>query len=107
MAIKFETYLVDEVTSVGDATFKKKSKALFNERMRSSGSIVVSHSMSMLRDLCNAGAVIENGELSYYDDLNDAIKHYEDVINDDQKPRARAKRKKKRRADQVDSNAAV
>lgn len=73
MAVPFDTYLVDEVSAVGDAAFKTKSNRVFNERMNQAGAIVVSHSMKMLRQTCQAGAVLENGHLSYYDELEDAI----------------------------------
>ncbi len=77
MGIKFDTYLVDEVTSVGDAEFKMKAKKLFSERMQKSSAIVVSHSNKMVRDLCDAGAVLENGTFTYYPDVRDAITHHE------------------------------
>ncbi|MBC7181743.1 MAG: ABC transporter ATP-binding protein, partial [Roseovarius sp.] len=77
MGIRFDTYLVDEVTSVGDAAFQAKSAAVFKERMRQSGGIVVSHSMAMIRNLCTAGMVIENGRLFYYPRLERAIEHHE------------------------------
>lgn len=73
MGIRFDTYLVDEVTSVGDAIFKTKSAKLFRERMRESGAIVVSHSMAKIRQLCTAGAVLENGKLTWFDNVEDAI----------------------------------
>lgn len=73
MAVPFDTYLVDEVSAVGDAAFKAKSNSVFNERMSKAGAIVVSHSMRMLRQICQSGAVLENGQLSYYDELEDAI----------------------------------
>lgn len=76
MGIKFDTYLVDEVTSVGDAAFRQKSEQVFLSRMADSGAIVVSHFMGMIRRLCNAGAVLEEGMLTYYDDLEAAIKHH-------------------------------
>lgn len=77
MGIRFDTYLVDEVTSVGDASFKMKSRAVFLERVRTSGAIVVTHSMKMVRRLCTAGAVLESGQLSFYDDIEAAIAHHE------------------------------
>lgn len=77
MGIPFDTYLVDEVTSVGDAIFKSKSSALFKARMKTAGAFVVSHSMGMVRDLCQVGVVLENGKLTYYEDINAAIKHHE------------------------------
>ncbi|MDP5305697.1 ABC transporter ATP-binding protein [Paracoccus spongiarum] len=73
MAIPFDTYLVDEVSAVGDASFKAKSKRVFNARLANAGAVVVSHSMRMLRDSCEAGAVLEGGHLSYYHDIADAI----------------------------------
>ena len=73
IGIPFDTYLVDEVTSVGDASFRRKSRLVFRERMRGAGSVVVTHSMIEVRQLCSAGAVLENGELTYFDDVEDAI----------------------------------
>ncbi len=77
MGIPFDTYLVDEVTSVGDANFKAKSAALFKARMQTAGAFVVSHSMRMIRDLCHVGVVLENGVLHYYEDIEIAIAHHE------------------------------
>ncbi len=83
MGIRFDTYLVDEVTSVGDAAFKTKANMVFQERMHNSGAIVISHSTPMLRRLCTAGAVLERGILTYYNDLNDAIAHHDRNIGPD------------------------
>lgn len=76
MGLKFDTYLIDEITAVGDAAFKKKSERIFLERMSTSSAIFVSHSMTSARTLCNAGAVLENGNLYYYDKLEHAIAHH-------------------------------
>jgi capsular polysaccharide transport system ATP-binding protein len=76
IGIPFDTYLVDEVTSVGDAAFKRKSRLVFKERMKTAGAIVVSHSVIQLRKLCDAGAVLENGTLTYFDDIEDAIERH-------------------------------
>jgi len=73
MALKFDTYLVDEVTSVGDSAFRRKSAAIFKARMQESNAIVVTHSLIEVRNLCNAGAVLENGEVTYFDDVEEAI----------------------------------
>jgi capsular polysaccharide transport system ATP-binding protein len=77
MGIAFDTYLVDEVTAVGDAAFRAKSNNLFQARMQQAGSVVVSHSMGLVRELCDAAAVLEAGHLIYYDDVNTAIAHHE------------------------------
>lgn len=73
MAVPFDTYLVDEVSAVGDAAFKAKSNRVFKERLAQAGAIVVAHSMGTLRELCQAGAVLEQGRLSLYADVADAI----------------------------------
>lgn len=83
MGIAFDTYLVDEVTSVGDVAFRKNSIALFRERMVSAGSVVVSHSIAQIRSMCDAAAILEQGELTYYDDLDEAIKAYDGQMSQD------------------------
>ena len=73
MGIRFDTYLVDEAMAVGDAAFKRKSQAVFRDRMAKSGAIMVSHSMPDLRQFCDAGIVLEDGHLRYYEDIGEAI----------------------------------
>ena len=73
MGIQFDTYLVDEVTAVGDASFRQKSHAVFRERVKSSSAILVSHDMRQIKQFCDAGIVLENGRLEYFQDLDEAI----------------------------------
>lgn len=77
MGIAFDTYLVDEVTAVGDAAFRARSTVLFKDRMKNAGAVMVSHSMAQVRQTCDVGAVLEHGKLIYYDDLEAAIAHHE------------------------------
>jgi capsular polysaccharide transport system ATP-binding protein len=80
MGIAFDTYLVDEVTAVGDASFRRKSRAVFVDRMQRSSAIMVSHSMGQIREFCNAGLVLEKGKLTYHDDLEEAITLHQKVM---------------------------
>ncbi|GHF74774.1 ABC transporter ATP-binding protein [Seohaeicola zhoushanensis] len=80
MGIRFDTYLVDEVTAVGDAVFRRKSRAVFVDRMRHSSAIMVNHSMNQLRAFCNAGIVLEHGRMQYFDDLEEAIALHEEMM---------------------------
>ncbi|SMF22268.1 capsular polysaccharide transport system ATP-binding protein [Xaviernesmea oryzae] len=73
MGVKFDYYLVDEITAVGDTNFKRKSQQVFKERLKGSDVIMVSHSSSTLRDYCESGIVLEDGKLTYYENLEDAI----------------------------------
>lgn len=77
MAIPFDYYLVDEATATGDAGFRAKSNLVFRDRMKNAGSFVVSHSMGIIRELCDVGMVLENGQATYYEDLEEAIAHHE------------------------------
>jgi capsular polysaccharide transport system ATP-binding protein len=81
MGVDFDTYLVDESTAVGDASFRAKSKEYFLDRLSKSSAIVVSHGMKLLRQICTSGAVLENGKLVYYDNVEDAIAHHEYNMN--------------------------
>lgn len=80
MGIQFDTYLVDEVTAVGDAAFKRKSQAVFRERVKTSSAIVVSHDMGQVRLFCDAGIVLEHGDLRYFDDLEKAISYHQALM---------------------------
>ena len=73
MGIPFDFYLVDEVTSVGDAAFREKSRDVFMARMEKSGALFVSHQLPMVRELCDMGAVLEGGNLTLFEDVNEAI----------------------------------
>ena len=86
MAVPFDTYLIDEVTAVGDGAFARKSSAVLRERLQSSGAVIVSHSMPLLRDLCTAGAVLEDGRLFYYARIDKAIEHHDHLMLGRQPP---------------------
>ncbi|MGH1424292.1 MAG: ABC transporter ATP-binding protein [Pseudooceanicola sp.] len=77
MGIDFDTYLVDEITAVGDAAFRAKSSLVFRERLKRSGLVMVTHAMAQVRELCTAVAVLEEGKLIYYEDVDAGIAHHE------------------------------
>jgi capsular polysaccharide transport system ATP-binding protein len=80
MAIPFDTYLIDEVTSVGDAAFRATSETLLTERLKTSGAVIVSHQMDLLRRLCGPGVVLENGRLFFYPRIERAIEHHDHLM---------------------------
>lgn len=73
MGIRFDTYLIDEVTAAGDAAFRKKSNRLFEDRLANAGLIFISHSEAQMRDLCTSAAVLERGRMTFFDDVREAI----------------------------------
>lgn len=80
MAVPFDTYLIDEVTAVGDAAFSAKSNAILRARLEESGAVIVSHSMPLLKKLCRSGAVLHDGQLFYYERIEQAIRHHESMM---------------------------
>lgn len=79
MAFDFECYLVDEVTGVGDPRFKYKAKVAFEKRRKESTLIMVSHDMQSIRDNCDVCIVVNKGKVEFYDDVEYAIKVYNDI----------------------------
>ncbi|WP_416305732.1 ABC transporter ATP-binding protein [Neptunicella sp. SCSIO 80796] len=77
LGIEFDIYLIDEVTAVGDANFKRKAKQALLERSKQANVIMVSHQMSELRQFCDSAIVIHQGELTFYNDLEEGIKQYQ------------------------------
>jgi capsular polysaccharide transport system ATP-binding protein len=77
MGIAFDWYLVDEITAVGDAAFKRKSLSFFKNRLRNAGLLMVSHSVTTIRSYCTSGLVLEKGRATYYDNIQAAIAAHE------------------------------
>ena len=67
--LETEIMLIDEVLSVGDQKFRKKSynkmKELISNRERTV--VIVSHSMTTLEDLCDQLIWMHDGEIIMYD----------------------------------------
>jgi capsular polysaccharide transport system ATP-binding protein len=79
MAINFEYYLIDEVTAVGDAVFRKKSEAFFAARRKTATLIVVSHSMGTIKALCDTMLVLHQGSLLSFPSNKEAEQYYTEV----------------------------
>ncbi|MBU2964987.1 ABC transporter ATP-binding protein [Amphritea sp. 2_MG-2023] len=76
LAFDFDVYISDEATAVGDRLFKEKAREAFAEKVGQSSLIMVSHSEGVLKELCEAGIFINDGEAQWYDDINEAIDAY-------------------------------
>ena len=77
ISIDFDVYLIDEVTSVGDTKFRKQAKEALLERREGSNLIMVSHQMDEIRLFCDSAIVLNNGKLTFYEDLEAAIEAYQ------------------------------
>ncbi|WP_313667441.1 ABC transporter ATP-binding protein [Atlantibacter sp.] len=77
MAFKFDYYLVDEVTAVGDARFKQKCADLFNSRHKEASFLMVSHSLNSLKEYCDVALLIDRqSQTQLHDNLEEAISIY-------------------------------
>jgi len=75
----FDYLLIDETLSVGDASFQEKSKMALRKKINKCNIILVSHGMPILKELCQAGIVVHEGELEYFEDINEAIERYAQI----------------------------
>jgi capsular polysaccharide transport system ATP-binding protein len=79
MAFKFDYYLVDEVTAVGDARFKAKCSELFKSKNENSNFIMVSHNLNSLIEFCDCAVLIDrNSKHFVFDNVSDAINMYKE-----------------------------
>ena len=76
MAFDFDYYLIDELTSVGDAAFRKKCQQVFEEKKSRANFLFVSHNVQELKRQCDIGIFIKDGKIHVYDRIDDAIAAY-------------------------------
>ncbi len=76
----FDYLIIDETLSVGDKNFQVKSKAALRKKIENCNVLLVSHSMPILKEICDSGIVVNGGQMQYYEDINEAIQVY-DTIN--------------------------
>lgn len=75
--------VVDEVLAVGDLEFQKKAVGKMQDVSKGEGRTVlfVSHNMASIRQLCNSGILLENGQVVYRGTANDTIDQYLSTSN--------------------------
>ena len=82
MAFKFDYYLVDEVTAVGDARFKQKCADLFKARHEEASFLMVSHSLGSLKEFCDVALFIgRDNKVKYFESVDEAVKRYKNDEN--------------------------
>ncbi len=76
--VELDILLVDEVLSVGDAPFRKKCIQRIKELTESGVTmLVVSHSASMVKQLCTRGIVISKGRVVFDGPIDQAVEFLE------------------------------
>ena len=73
--------ILDEVLSVGDAKFKKKSEAKVMSMLGSGTTVLfVSHSLAQVKRLCNKAMILEHGEIKAIGNIDEVAAKYETMI---------------------------
>lgn len=80
MAIEFDCFLIDEIVAVGDSRFHDKCHHELFERRRDRSLIIVSHDSGYIREHCDRAAVLVQGKLHTFDDIEDAYTFYQESV---------------------------
>ena len=73
--------ILDEVLSVGDAKFRKKSEKKIMSMFDSGVTVLfVSHSLEQVQRLCNKAMILEKGKLIAYGDIGPISEQYSKMI---------------------------
>lgn len=73
--------ILDEVLSVGDAKFRKKSEKKIMSMFDSGVTVLfVSHSLEQVQRLCNKAMILEKGQLIAYGDIDPISEQYSKMI---------------------------
>ena len=74
--------ILDEVLSVGDAKFRKKSEKKVLSMFDSGVTVLFgSHSLAQVQRICNKAMILEKGKLIAYGDIDTISKQYEKMTN--------------------------
>ncbi|MCR5772847.1 MAG: ABC transporter ATP-binding protein [Butyrivibrio sp.] len=81
--LETDIMLVDEVLSVGDERFKKKSLAKMKELIMDDDRtvIIVSHSIETLQELCDKVMWMHDGEIKEIGDPTEVLDHYAEFMS--------------------------
>lgn len=87
--------ILDEVLSVGDAKFRKKSEAKIMKMFDEGVTVLfVSHSVAQVERLCNKAILLEKGRIIAQGDVLDVTKIYREMTDDAQIKQAEQEKKK-------------
>lgn len=89
--------ILDEVLSVGDAQFKKKSEAKIQSMFDKGVTVLfVSHSLEQVKRICDKAVMLEHGTVIAYGDVEQVATVYNAKLADGKRRNKRNKRKLKR-----------
>ncbi|MBP3621208.1 MAG: ABC transporter ATP-binding protein [Lachnospiraceae bacterium] len=79
--VKPDILILDEVLSVGDAKFRKKSEKKLLEMMDSGVTVLfVSHNLEQVKRICNKAMILEKGKLVAFGDMDEVVEQYKEMV---------------------------
>lgn len=82
LSMEPDVVLIDEVFSVGDLAFKRKSEAAMHDMLsRASIQLIVTHDLSLVRSHCNRAVMFLDGRIAHEGDPDDVVPAYEKWSN--------------------------
>lgn len=82
--IQTDIMIIDEVLSIGDAEFQKKSLAKMMQKAKEGTAVIlVTHNMLPIQSLCRKCLLLQNGKIAQYGDTNDVVSQYLGQLNKD------------------------
>lgn len=81
-AVEPEVLILDEVLSVGDAKFRRKSEAKVTSMFDKGVTVLfVSHSTEQVRRLCDKAIILEKGKIIAQGEVNQICDMYDEIVN--------------------------
>lgn len=76
MVIDFDCFLIDEVVAVGDSRFQQKCHDELFVKRKDRSMIFVSHQDTYIKEHCQRAAVLRQGKLHQFNDVEAALQFY-------------------------------
>ncbi len=77
MVVEFDCFLIDEIVAVGDARFHEKCRVELFEKRKDRAMIIVSHDPGYIKEHCQHAAVLVQGKLTSFDQVDNAFEFYQ------------------------------
>ena len=100
-AVNPDILILDEVLSVGDAKFRKKSEKKIMDMFDSGVTVLfVSHSLAQVCRICNKAMILDHGQMIAFGNIDDVAAQYEAILEDHWGESIEARRARQRRIKQ-------
>lgn len=81
MIVEFDCYLIDEVMAVGDRRFTERCKYELFDKRGDRSMIIVSHDENFVRQHCDHLAVLTDGQLHQFENLDQGYAFYQEHMS--------------------------